>query len=76
MARRSERRCKVSAVQNIQSPADAKREATVIARYAMKGAVVHKLADGGYIVAQWGLTRHCPDFAGLVAFARQMGVLQ
>ena len=33
-----------------------KRETTLIARCAMKGAAVHRLADGGFIVAQWGLT--------------------
>ena len=53
-----------------------KRETTLIARFAMKGAAVHRLADGGFIVAQWGLSRHCVDFASLVAFARQMGVMQ
>ena len=52
-----------------------KRETTLIARFAMKGAAVHRLADGGFIVAQWGLSRHCVDFASLMAFARQMGVI-
>ena len=47
----------------------------LIARFAMKGAAVHRLADGGFIVAQWGLSRHCVDFASLMAFARQMGVI-
>ena len=54
---------------------DPKRETTLIARFAMKGAAVHRLADGGFIVAQWGLSRHCVDFASLMAFARQMGVI-
>ena len=54
---------------------DPKRETTLIARFALKGAAVHRLADGGFIVAQWGLSRHCVDFASLVAFARQMGVM-
>ena len=54
---------------------DQKRETTLIARFAMKGAAVHRLADGGFIVAQWGLSRHCVDFASLMAFARQMGVM-
>ena len=54
---------------------DPKRETTLIARFALKGAAVHRLADGGFIVAQWGLSRHCVDFASLVAFARQMGVI-
>ena len=52
-----------------------KRETTLIARFAMKGAAVHRLADGGFIVAQWGLSRHCVDSASLMAFARQMGVI-
>lgn len=54
---------------------DPKRETTLIARFALKGAAVHRLADGGFIVAQWGLSRHCVDFASLMAFARQMGVM-
>ena len=54
---------------------DPKRETTLIARFAMKGAAVHRLADGGFLVAQWGLSRHCVDFASLMAFARQMGVI-
>lgn len=52
-----------------------KRETTLIARFALKGAAVHRLADGGFIVAQLGLSRHCVDFASLMAFARQMGVM-
>ncbi len=54
---------------------DPKRETSLIARFALKGAAVHRLADGGFIVAQWGLSRHCVDFASLMAFARQMGVI-
>ena len=91
MARCTEGRCKVIGnTQKAQSPAatglsanentnteilDPKRETTLIARFAMKGAAVHRLADGGFIVAQWGLSRHCVDFASLMGFARQMGVM-
>ena len=91
MARCTEGRCKViGTTQKAQSPAatglsadentstdivSLKRETTLIARFAMKGAAVHRLADGGFIVAQWGLSRHCVDFASLMAFARQMGVI-
>ena len=91
MARCTEGRCKViGTTQKAQSPAatglsanentnveilDPKRETTLIARFALKGAAVHRLADGGFIVAQWGLSRHCVDFASLMAFARQMGVM-
>ena len=38
---------------------DQKRETTLMARFAIKGAAVHRLAD----------------FAALVGFARQMGVI-
>ena len=91
MARCTEGRCKViGTTQKAQSPAatglsanentnpeilDPKRETSLIARFALKGAAVHRLADGGFIVAQWGLSRHCVDFASLMAFARQMGVM-
>lgn len=91
MARLAEGRCKViGTTQKAQSPAatglsanentnaeilDPKRETTLLARFALKGAAVHRLADGGFIVAQWGLSRHCVDFASLMAFARQMGVM-
>ena len=91
MARLAEGRCKViGTTQKAQSPAATglsanentsteivgqKRETTLLAQFAMKGAAVHSLADGGFIVAQWGLSRHCVDFASLVDFARQMGVI-
>ena len=45
------------------------------ARFAMKGAAVHRLADGGYIVCQWGLSRAIPDLPALAAFGRMMGVI-
>ena len=66
----------LSANENINTEIlDPKRETSLIARFALKGAAVHRLADGGFIVAQWGLSRHCVDFASLMAFARQMGVM-
>lgn len=66
----------LSANENINTEIlDPKRETSLIARFALKGAAVHRLADGGFIVAQWGLSRHCVDFASLMAFARQMGVI-
>jgi hypothetical protein len=54
------------------STPDPRRLATVTAQLAMAGHEVHELANGGYIVSRWCLTRHCPDFAALVAYARQM----
>ena len=54
---------------------DQKRETTLMARFAIKGAAVHRLADGGYIVCQWGLSRAIPDLPALAAFGRMMGVI-
>lgn len=52
-----------------------KQEANLFARFALKGAAVHRLSDGGYIVCQWGLSRAVPDLPALAAFARLMGVI-
>ena len=68
----------LSADQNLQDTdilATSKQESTLFARFALKGAAVHRLADGGYLVAQWGLSRHVPDLSTLAAFGRVMGVL-
>ena len=50
-----------------------KRLATITARMALAGHAVHKLQDG-FLVTRWGMSRHCPDLASLVGFARQLGV--
>ncbi len=61
----------LSANENINTEIlDPKRETSLIARFALKGAAVHRLADGGFIVAQGGLSRRCVDFASLLALAR------
>ncbi|MBN9573740.1 MAG: hypothetical protein J0H16_07350 [Alicycliphilus denitrificans] len=52
-----------------------KREANLFARFALKGAAVHRLADGGYVVCQWSLSRAVPDLPALAAFGRMMGVI-
>ena len=54
---------------------ESNREANLFARFAQKGAAVHRLADGGYIVCQWSLSRAIPDLPALAAFGRMMGVL-
>jgi hypothetical protein len=48
-------------------------EATLIAGFALKGFTVHRAQDG-YLVSRWGMTRHCPSFQTLTAFAKQVGV--
>ena len=56
------------------STTNEKRLATLIAKFALNGHQVHQLADGGFIVSRWCQTRVVPDFAGLVAVGRLMGV--
>lgn len=55
--------------------ATSKQEANLLARFAIKGAVVHRLSDGGFLVCQWGQSRHVPNLANLTAFGRLMGVI-
>jgi len=52
---------------------DQKRLATTIAELALAGHQVHEL-ESGYLVSRWGLSKFCPDFASLLAFARKVGV--
>ena len=52
-----------------------KQEATLRARFALRGAAVYRLGDNGFLVCQWTLTRHVPDLAGLAALAKLMGVI-
>lgn len=47
---------------------------TLKAEFAMKGHTVYELADGGFLVSRWGLSRACPDLHALMQFARQLGV--
>lgn len=58
-----------------QHPEIAKREATLIAHFALAGHTVHRLADGGFFVTRWGQSRHCPDLHALAGFAKQTGVV-
>lgn len=50
-----------------------KAQATLIAAFALKGFAVHTLSCGGYLVAKWDLSRHCPDLRALAEFARMVG---
>jgi hypothetical protein len=52
---------------------DCKAEAALIAGFALKGFTAHRVQDG-YLVSRWGMTRHCPSFQTLTAFAKQVGV--
>lgn len=50
-----------------------KYEATLIARFAIRGHAVHRVADG-YLVCRHGHVKHCAGLDALKAFADQVGV--
>jgi hypothetical protein len=58
---------------NSHTDAQTKRLATITARLALAGHQVFELADGGYLVARWGMTRACPSLEALQSFARMVG---
>lgn len=49
-------------------------DAELIAQLAKRGHHVQRLQKNGYLASQWGMTMHCPDFAALEKFARQVGI--
>lgn len=51
-----------------------KSEATLIAKFALRGHAVHKGSNHDFNVCRWGMSRYCADFAELQAFAVQLGV--
>jgi len=61
---------------NDRSIAQDKVLSTLMAALALHGHAVHELAEGGFLVTRWGMTRHCPGLDALQAFARQIGAIQ
>ena len=59
-----------------QQAPDGKVIATLIAKFALAGHVVHQGQCGDFTVVQrnWGHTRYCQDAKALKAFAVQLGV--
>ena len=55
-----------------------KASAMLKAQFERAGHLVHEGGNDDYIVvrADWGMSRHCQDYAALVAFGRVLGVLQ
>ena len=47
------------------------------AKFALRGHSVHDGSDRDFIVVQkdWGHSRYCRDYAALIGFGRQLGVL-
>ena len=54
-----------------------KASAALKAQFARAGHLVHDGGNDDYIVVQnnWGHSRHCSDYAALIGFGRQLGVL-
>ncbi|WP_313302939.1 hypothetical protein [Diaphorobacter sp.] len=66
----------IHAAHEMQLRLDEKLFATVAARYALLGYAAHKLADGGYMVSRWSMSRFFPDVAALSAFLAVIGGAQ
>ncbi len=51
--------------------------ATIKAKFALRGHSVHDGSNKDFVVVQkgWGHSRHCRDYAALISFGRQLGVL-
>lgn len=49
-----------------------KRFATLRARLALLGYVVHQCSSGGYLVARWDMSRFCSDLDALAGFLHQV----
>jgi hypothetical protein len=51
--------------------------ATIKAKFALHGHSVHDGSDHDFVVVQrsWGHSRYCRDYAALLGFGRQLGVL-
>lgn len=53
-----------------------KHEATLMAKLALRGHAVHRIATGGYLVCRHGYVKHCADLEALQAFAWQVGAVR
>ena len=54
-----------------------KASADLKAQFARAGHLIHDGGNEDYIVvkADWCKSRHCPNYAALIGFGRQLGVL-
>ncbi len=53
--------------------ADGKALATMKARAAQAGCVLHELAGGGFLLCRWGLTKELPCLRAVGDLLRRMG---
>lgn len=56
------------------SDADRKAFTRVAAPLAIAGYALHELACGGFLIARWDRTLHCPDLHAVRAFCDRAGV--
>lgn len=57
-----------------RTPQQEKLLVGMIAAFALRGHTVHELADGGFLICRWGLSKYCACLSELQAAGRQMGV--
>lgn len=57
-----------------EQPAFTMRLATLRARLALTGWVLHTSNDGAHMITRWGMAKHCNSLDAVEAFARQVGV--
>ena len=50
--------------------------ATLAAKFALVGFAAHKLADGGFMVSRWSMSRYFPDVAAMSSFLAVIGGAQ
>ena len=50
-----------------------KREATLRAKLALKGFVLHRLEGGAFLVERWGHSRRLADLDQVQAFVQAVG---
>lgn len=58
----------------VGAAAPEKRLATLKAKAALHGIAVHQLADGGFLVCRWNMTKDVPDLDALARFLFTIGV--
>ncbi|MBF5004772.1 hypothetical protein [Diaphorobacter caeni] len=63
----------IQVAHDVQPRLDEKTFATLAAKYALAGYAAHKLADGGYMISRWSMSRYFPDMAALASFLAIVG---
>lgn len=59
-----------------QDRASEKRVSTIRALLALRGIHCYDCTEGGWLVCNHSMSRHCPTLDDLEAFARQVGAIR